>query len=98
MVISEIEFEWDLSKEKINASKHGYSFKEAVETFEDPNGLVLVDRKHSTAESRFYWVGRSRSNQILTVWFTMRGAKIRIIGCASWRRLRRIYYEATKTE
>jgi uncharacterized DUF497 family protein len=93
-----VEFEWDTAKELANIKKHGIAFAEAVETFFDPNGIQLVDRKHSGAEKRFYWVGQSRSEQVLTTWFTQRGSVIRIIGCAEWRKFRRFYYETTKAK
>jgi uncharacterized protein len=91
-----MEFEWDLSKEQTNVAKHGHSFSEAVEAFQDPMGVQLIDKKHSDKESRFYWIGKSTAGKILTVWFTRRGNKVRIIGCAEWRKLRSLYYEAAK--
>lgn len=91
-----MEFEWDLAKEQANISKHGHTFSEAVEAFQDPKGVQLVDRKHSDHEKRFYWVGKVSSGKILTVWFTRRGNKVRIIGCAEWRKFRSFYYEAAK--
>jgi len=83
-----------LAKELENKRKHGISFTEAVETFSDPNGVQLVDKSHSKTEERFYWVGKSDSGRILTTRFTKRGTKIRIIGCAEWRKFRR-FYETT---
>lgn len=91
-----MEFEWDLSKEQANIAKHGYSFSDAIEIFQDRQGVQLVDKKHSDSEPRFYWIGKSDSGKILTVWFARRGRKIRIIGCAEWRKLRSLYYEAAK--
>ena len=61
-------------------------------------GVQLVDQKHSFKEKRFYWIGKASSGMILTVWFTRRKTKIRIIGCAEWRKFRSIYYEATKVK
>ena len=91
-----MEFEWDLAKEQANIEKHGHSFSEAIEAFRDPMGVQLMDFKHSVQESRFYWVGKALSGTILTVWFTRRGEKIRIIGCADWRKFRSFYHEAAK--
>jgi uncharacterized DUF497 family protein len=80
-----MEFEWDASK--------------AVECFIDFNLFVLVDIKHSkTEEERKFAVGRSSGGRVLTTWFTERGRKIRIIGCAEWRKFRRLYYERTKDQ
>jgi uncharacterized DUF497 family protein len=60
-----MEFEWDASKEADNLRKHRVSFTEAVESFFDPHGLLLVDEKHSRAEERFYWVGKCSSGRVL---------------------------------
>ena len=91
-----MEFEWDASKEADNLRKHRVTFVEAVESFFDPHGLLLVDEKHSGVEDRFYWVGKSSSGRVLTTRFTRRGAKIRIIGSADWREYRRLYSEKAK--
>jgi hypothetical protein len=91
-----MEFEWDASKEADNLRKHSVSFAEAVESFFDPHGLLLVDEKHSRVEERFYWVGTSASGRVLTTRFTRRGTKIRIIGSAEWREFRRLYSEKAK--
>ena len=88
-----MEFEWDISKELHNIGKHGVSFADAVESFSDPNGLRLRDAKHSLLEVRSYWVGKCNSGRVLTTWFTQRGDRIRIIGAAEWRKLRRLYDE-----
>jgi len=91
-----MEFEWDASKEADNLRKHGVSFAEAVESFFDPHGLLFVDEKHSRAEDRFYWVGKSTSGRVLTTRFTRRDTNIRIIGSAEWRDFRRLYSEKAK--
>jgi uncharacterized DUF497 family protein len=92
-----VEYEWDQAKEQVNIRKHGYTFTEAIESFQDQQGVQLIDMKHSTStEKRFYWVGKVKSGTILTVWFTRRKTKIRIIGCAEWRKFRSFYYEGTK--
>ena len=93
-----MEFEWDLNKENTNVEKHGVSFAEAVECFSDPKGFNLDDTSHSSKESRFYWLGKSKSGRVLTTRFTMRGNKIRIFGSAEWRKFRNFYNETTKTK
>jgi len=42
-----MEFEWDATKDLTNRRKHKVSFAEAVETFFDPKGFQLADKKHS---------------------------------------------------
>lgn len=93
-----MEFEWDATKEVSNISKHGVSFANSIETFFDPNGFKLVDHNHSDKEPRFYWVGQTKKNRVLTTWFSERDSIIRIIGCAEWRKFRRLYYETTKSQ
>lgn len=97
MVEADLIFQWDLLKDATNLKKHGRLFLEAIETFKDPKGLQLVDREHSLNEQRRYWVGKSSSGRELTTWLTMRGSKIRIIGCAEQRKFRSLY-EAAKIE
>jgi uncharacterized DUF497 family protein len=60
--------------------------------------IQLVDKKHSDDEGRFYWVGKTSTGKVLTTWLTRRSKKVRIIGCAEWRKFRRLYYETTQTE
>ena len=92
-----MDFEWDSSKERENIKKHKVTFLEAKSTFFDIKGILLDDNTHSQTEKRFYWVGKSDAGRILTTYFTERGKNIRIIGCAEWRKFRRLY-ETTKDE
>lgn len=48
--MTDMEFEWDLSKEVENLRKHGITFSEAVESFLDPDGFQLIDT--NTFDSR----------------------------------------------
>jgi len=93
-----LEFEWDPLKEEYNIRKHKISFIEATQAFFDRNGFELEDYKHSLTEKRKYWVGKISSGKVLTVRFTRRKEKIRIIGAAEWRDFRRIYNEKTKNK
>ena len=92
------EFEWDESKESANMIKHGISFSDASTTFVDPDGFPLIDLKHSTQETRMYWIGKDETGRVLTTWFTWREDNIRIIGSAQFRKYRRLYFENTKTK
>ena len=93
-----MEFEWDLSKEIENLQKHGIDFVEAIETFSDPDGFQLRDIGHSIVETRFFWVGKSRTGKVITTRFTRRENIIRIFGAASWRKFGRLYNERTKAK
>jgi uncharacterized DUF497 family protein len=80
----ESNFEWDPEKEKINIYKHGIDFATAAEAFTDPKRRIIIDSKHNRTEQRLFCLGKV-NGRILTVRFTYRGGKIRIIGAGFWR-------------
>lgn len=85
-----LDFEWDESRARANILKHWVAFDRAINAFNDPKRLILTDVSHSNAEKRYFCIGLVE-NDILTVRFTMRGQKIRIIGAGKWRKGRRLY-------
>jgi len=85
-------FEWDENKDQDNQQKHGVSFSIAQYAFLDPKRIIAEDVSHSTAEKRFYCIGRV-GDDIITVRFTYRGNVIRIYGAGYWRRGKKIYEE-----
>ena len=84
------DFEWDKNKDKENQNKHGVSFALAQLAFLDKHRIILEDLFHSESEKRFYCLGKLAEN-ILTVRFTYRNNKIRIIGAGYWRKGKKIY-------
>ena len=74
-------FEWDESKNKANAQKHGVSFEEAQTVFYDENALLIDDPDHSADEDRFILFGISLSLRLLVVCHCYRQSEtiIRII-------------------
>jgi uncharacterized DUF497 family protein len=84
------DFEWDTDKDSINQEKHGVSFVLAQHAFLDPHRVILEDLEHSEEEQRFYCLGKV-SGGIMTVRFTWRNRKIRIIGAGYWRKGKKIY-------
>jgi uncharacterized protein len=83
-------FEWDSDKNLMNQKKHGVSFSVAQHAFLDYNRVILEDREHSNDEKRYYCLGKI-TDGILTVRFTYRDNKIRIIGAGYWRKGKKIY-------
>ena len=84
-------FEWDEAKNEANQRKHGVSFEDAQLAFLDGNRVVAQDLSHSTAtEKRFYCFGKVEG-EVITVRFTFRGRKIRIIGAGYWRKGKKEY-------
>jgi hypothetical protein len=88
-------FEWDAIKNKINQEKHGISFEEAQYAFNDEKRIIAKDLEHSSTEDRYYCFGRINEN-IVTVRFTYRNNKIRIIGAGYWRKGKLIYEKENK--
>ena len=86
-----MEFEWDDSKDILNVAKPGLSFYEAQDAFFDRNRVILLDTKHSSTEKRYFCIGKTTSGGIVTVRFTIRNGRIRIIGAGYWRKGKRIY-------
>ena len=89
------DFEWDATKELINQEKHGVSFALAQLAFLDCHRIILEDLEHSEAENRYYCLGKV-TDGILTVRFTYRKNKIRIIGAGYWRKGKKIYERENK--
>ena len=84
-------FIWDAEKEVVNIDKHGIDFTAAIKVFKDTKRKIFTDSQHSTKEPRYFCIGKV-GNRILTVRFTYRKNKIRIIGAGYWRKGRK-YYE-----
>lgn len=75
--------EWDITKAAENLRKHGVSFLEAIEVFEDPYALTISDTEHSVDEERYITLGMCKRLEILLVVHTYRlmdpGEILRII-------------------
>lgn len=63
----DINFAWDENKNEINKKKHGLSFEEAREVFEDDNAILFDDPDHSIEEERFLIIDAIRSAKICIV-------------------------------
>ncbi|MBI2621734.1 MAG: BrnT family toxin [Candidatus Levybacteria bacterium] len=83
-------FEWDDEKNARNLQKHGVDFRTAQYAFLDPKRVIARDALHSKAENRYYVFGKVKGG-VLTVRFTYRKPRIRIIGAGYWRKGRKIY-------
>ena len=74
-----LEFEWHPLKAAANFKKHKVSFDEAKTIFGDRRHLEVPDREHSQDEMRSLAIGRSEQGRLLTLVFTERGTKLRLI-------------------
>jgi len=83
-------FEWDEKKDEQNQKKHGVPFILAQYAFVDPDRIIAEDTRHSQTEKRYYCFGKV-GDKIMTVRFTYRQNRIRIIGAGYWREGKDIY-------
>ena len=88
-------FEWDDNKNRLNQKKHNIPFEEAQYAFSDTKRIIAKDLEHSENEERYYCFGKVGEN-IVTVRFSYRNNKIRIIGAGYWRKGKNIYEEENK--
>ena len=73
--------------------KHGVVDKEAEETFGSKKKFFMKDEKHSLNEERYMIWGKTNAGRKLTVFFTLRNKKVRIISARDMNRKERKTYE-----
>lgn len=88
-------FEWDEKKNTKNLKKHGVNFETAQYAFLDKKRVIAKDLKHGKKEKRYYCFGRVKGG-VLTVRFTYRDNRIRIIGAGFWRKGGKLYEKENK--
>ena len=58
-------FEWDHAKSEENRKKHGVSFEEAREIFDDPLHLAFLDERFGYFEERWITIGSTKKRRIV---------------------------------
>ena len=90
-------FEWNSEKNASNQAKHGVSFEEAKEVFDDPLHVSLLDHRFSYFEERWITIGQTKRLQLLIVanlFFDSKGEEvIRIISAREATQNERKQYE-----
>ena len=94
-----MKFEWDNIKNQQNSLKHGVSFEEAKEVFDDPLHIARLDYRYSYFEERWITLGATKKSHILVVanlFFSDDGEEIiRIISARMANNKEREQYENT---
>jgi uncharacterized protein len=85
-------FQWDDEKDNKNQDKHGISFDEAQEIFMFPI-IEYEDNRQDYGEVRKIATGRNTENFLMTVVYTFRNDKIRIISARTANKKERKKYE-----
>ena len=86
-------FEWDAEKARENEQKHGVTFLEASEVFDDDLSSTVRDPDHSADEERYLIFGIGKQGRHLVVSYTERGDRIRPISARPMTARERRAYE-----
>jgi uncharacterized DUF497 family protein len=90
-----MEFEWDDLKDKANSAKHGISFEDAKRIWDDPERITGPGQVVGF-EPRWLSVGKV-DGKVITVCWTQRQEKIRIISARPARPEEREVYGEEKS-
>ena len=97
MTVIHGEFEWDSNKNEINIKKHGLSFDEILDVFNDPLFLEKLDLEHSTLEEeRYIGIGSINGVVVITTVYTENNRKRIISSRIASKQEEDNYYEHQK--
>ena len=90
------QFEWDEANSDKNWRRHRVAQAEAEQVFLNRPVLVADDTKHSSAETRYFALGRTDAGRELSIVFTIRASSLRVISARSMSRRERTLYAKAK--
>ncbi|CAN7412899.1 BrnT family toxin [Rhizobium sp. LjRoot30] len=90
-----LEFEWEEQKAVANLAKHGVGFAAASAVFHDPFALDIEERSMDYGELRRRIIGVG-NGIFLTVIYTERGDKVRLISARRSTKTERHEYERAR--
>ncbi|WP_332853782.1 BrnT family toxin [Duganella sp. S19_KUP01_CR8] len=87
-------FEWDARKAKTNLRKHGVSFEEAMDAFQDLFSQSWLDSEHSNFEDRYQLLAQSQHRDIILLisYCSPSDDTVRVISARKASRLERKQY------
>lgn len=98
MIPESVKFEWDRGNLDKNIKKHGIKNQEAEEVFVNKPAVLVDDKKHSKIEKRYMILGKTDSARKLSVFFTLRRDRVRIISSRPMSvKERRLYEQKAKS-
>ncbi len=86
-------FDWNKWNVDKNWIKHRVSYVECEEVFTNQPLKIFPDKQHSQKEKRFAALGGTNKKILLTVIFTVRNNKIRVISARRQSRKEKKVYE-----
>lgn len=91
-----IKFDWDHGNKDKNWQKHKVTADEAEEVFDNEPKFFFEDTRRSEAEERPGLLGQTDAGRLLSIVFTVRQEKIRVITARDMSRKERRAYEEIK--
>jgi uncharacterized protein len=85
-------FDWDEGNADKNWRKHAVRFSECEEVFSRTPLVAAAGARHPGAEARFTTLGRTALGRLLSIVFTFRGDRIRVISARDMSRKERREY------
>jgi len=86
-------FDWDKGNHNKNWKKNKVTNEEAEQIFFNEPLIIFEDRRHSKVETRLVAYGKTDEYRLLTVVFTLRQGKIRVISARNQSKIERKMYE-----
>ncbi len=88
-----IGFDWDDGNIHKNEIKHNLKWTTIEEVFFNEPLLIVEDFKHFISECRCVALGRNNFDDLITVIFTLRDNRIRVISARAMSKKERMIYE-----
>lgn len=86
-------FEWDEGNLNKNQAKHNVTVDECEQVFVNQPIRFFDDQVHSKNEKRFGLLGKTNQKRQLTIFFTIRRNKIRVISARDQSKNDRLIYQ-----
>ena len=88
-----LKFDWNEHNKFKNWEKHQVDYRECEQVFFNKPLKVFLDFNHSGEEKRFVAYGRTNSERKISIIFTLREGKVRVISARNQSRKERKSYE-----
>ena len=85
-------FDWDSGNINKNWERPTVLYTECEQTFFNIPVYYQIDLKHSRTEVRFVLYGKTNRGRLLTIIFTLRQNKIRVISARDQNKTERFFY------
>jgi uncharacterized DUF497 family protein len=85
-------FEWDEGNSAKNWLRHEVEQAEAEQALLNTPLVVNTSHKHAAAEARYVALGQTDAGRLLTVVFTIRGTRVRVISARAMSKPERKIY------